>query len=251
MTCCLVVALPGVSLAAADTRTGIEHSEGQLIHDGPDDLRIHVAFGKTVVVPYKYRKMRHLGDGWAVGAGEFVSLQKLLDRLKENGSSQFTQAKRLIQERSQILESVKAEVGIAEEQLLKTIILGAPLGIDVGVWSIGLRDNDPRTNPRIGEYAINWPFEVPLPIQQQKNQELTNNLLSAHATHNTLALVKAVARVVGVANEYSDKVGPLVQVGISVANPEGGYQALYIDDSIVNILALTNAEFLQRAESAG
>jgi hypothetical protein len=43
MTFCFIASLPGLVLAAADTRVGLHHDRGApVIHDGPGDLPIEL-----------------------------------------------------------------------------------------------------------------------------------------------------------------------------------------------------------------
>lgn len=253
MTICLVASLPGVVVAAADTRITLHHSGDQVnTHDGPEDIHISVAsLGRTVVIPYRCRKIRYVGGGWVVVAGEFSSGTLVLDELRQASASKFEEAFEHLRSSQALLETkAQNSTGIEAVQLRETIVLGAALNSGQGVWSLGFSPNDTRTNESVGDYAINFPNDVPAAEKERASREFESELLAAHASQNAIGLVKAAARVIHTAGPFSTSVSSRVQIGVTVADPTGGHVARYFDSTTKEILGFAPANFFPASESA-
>ena len=253
MTVCLVASLPGVVVAAADTRITLHHSGDQVhVHDGPLDLRVDVAsLGRTVVMPYPYRKLRYLGGGWAVVAGEFASGTLVLDELRQATASTFEQARdRLLQARTALEARARESTGVAPAQLRETVVLGAALNSGQGVWSLGLDPSDPRTKASVGDYAVNFPNDVPIAVKEQASRIFEAELLAAHSSQNAIGFVTAAARLIHAAAPFSASVSQRVQIGVTVTDPTGGHVARYFDGSTIEVLGFMPFNFFPASESA-
>lgn len=251
MTICFVVSTPGVVLAAADTRVGVHSDCGLLNTDGPHDLRVDVvSVGRTVTFPYRQRKIRFLGNGsWAVVAGEFASATLLLDELKSASATQFDAAHdHLSLVRQAIEERAIRETGVEVPQLRKTLVLGGSLaGMS---WALGFAPDDPRSNRAPGQRLTNWPMDVPNAVQDQANAAFDTEFLAACQAQNAIGLVHAAARLVGVAAHHSQEASSRAQIGVTVADPRGGYVARYFDDNVGELLRLKPSDLFSSSEVA-
>lgn len=253
MTVCFVAAVPGIVLAAADTRITLHHDRGTPVDDdGPRDLRVDVeSLGRTVVFPYRQRKIRFLGAGWAVVAGEFASGTLLLDELRDAKVARFEQARaHLDQVRYALEERARRETGVQTEQLRQTLVIAADLTETGGAWVLGVNPNDPRSQANPGQFIANTPLDVPEAAWAQAKQLFYDELGASIQARNALGLVKAAARLVGVASKHSKEASARAQIGVTIMDPGVGQVARYFDGPVEDLLRLTPADFFPSSEAA-
>jgi len=251
MTCCIAISINNCSLAAADTRIGLEHDGTRTNHDGPHSLSVDVAsLGRTLTLPYRYRKIRLISDGWAVCAGEFASATSILDLLKQHGAILFTQARGLLVGNEPLLRRVTSETGIAREQLLETVILGAPRGTATAGWTLSLRPGDGRTHRRVDGFSISWPHAVPQKDRTTAEAALRSTLQNSNSSTLPLEYAKAMGRVISVAARFAPDVGPFIQIGETVTAATQGSRSIYFEGLTDELLSLNEPDFKQRCEVA-
>lgn len=247
MTCCLAVSLPNCSIAAADTRIGVQADGRLLFQDGPGDFTLEVAaLGRSVVLPYEYRKIRRIGDGWVVCAGDFATAREVLDRLQNREAILFTHARALFSDHSGLIEAAAAATGIPRDTLGEGVVYGAPFGSAAQAWTLGLRPNDGRTHRRV-PYAINWPHSVPLAERARASGEFSKALARANQDPSALAYAKALALIIDTAARHAPDAGPFIQAGLTMVL-QGVKKRVYFQGLTLDLLAMTEAEFQSLAQ---
>lgn len=245
--------MSGVVVAVADTRVGLTVDEGRLVnHDGPGDLRVHLPppYG-TVDMPYKYRKIRYLGGGWAAVAGEITSASLVLDELRRVSAVSGPEAlAHLVSVRDELEDQVHRTTGVSRDQLQLTVVHGAPLGVPNAAWRIGFADNDARTDLLPKWLAANFPGDLPAGMTESVAACFETEMRLACEAQDAAGLVRAAARVVEVVASHSTQVSRRAQVGVSVADPSGGHVARYFDGDAVVLSRLGADEFLRASEQA-
>lgn len=242
MTCCLAISLPNCSLAAADTRIGLEFDGKQLNHDGPNDLNVEVAaLGRTINLPFAYRKIRPVSDGWAVCAGSQASATEILNLLRSKDAILFTRARALIASDTELIERVASATGLPPAQLRETVVLAAPFGSAAHAWTLGLRHADDRTNRR-ADIAINWPHAVPLAERTRADAELRRVLALPSMQTSAFTYAKALAAIIDTAARHAPDVGPFIQLGQTLIR-NGAKRSIYFQGRTAELLAMTEAQF--------
>lgn len=252
MTCCLAISINNCSLAAADTRIVLHNDLGETSHDGPHPINIEIeSIGKALTIPYTYRKIRKISDGWAVCAGDYVSTTEYLDLLKKHDAILFTQARRVLVGNEALLSKLTLETGIAREQLLKTTIFGAPRGTAATGWTLSLDKADGRTHRKIeGLPAINWPYTVPDKERIAANEALRNTLRHTDSSTTPLAYAKAMGQIISTAAKFAHDVGPFIQIGITHPTNDGKERSIYFEGLTEELLNLNENDFEQRCKIA-
>lgn len=249
MTCCLTISLPNCSLAAADTRIGLEFDGRRLNHDGPNDLNVDVAsLGRTINYPFAYRKIRRVSDGWAVCAGEYSSATEILNLLKSKEAILFTRARSLIASDTGLIERVAYATGIMPDQLRQTVILAAPFGSAAHAWILGLRPGDDRTNRRAG-IAINWPHAVPLAERARADTELRRVLALPDTHTSAFTYARALASLIDIAARHAPDVGPFIQLGQTLVT-NGAKRSIYFQGRTSELLTMSEAQFEKNIQMA-
>lgn len=251
MTCCLAICIPGVAMAAADTRIGLGHDGQRTIHDGPHPFSAEVeSLGRTLYFPYRYRKIRKIGMGWAVCAGDYSSGSAVLDALKGSESMLFTQARAVFKNDAAFFERVQQETGISIAQQMETVVIGAPLGHAANVWTLALRPHDDRTHRSAGKMATNWPESVPLVERQRATDALNKRMTAARPENKYAAYAKAMAEIIAIAGRYADDVGPFIQLGQTHQQATDTPQSIYFEGLCEELLSMSDEEFTLRCEVA-
>jgi hypothetical protein len=252
MTICLVASLSGIVVAVGDTRIGLTVDEGRLLnHDGPEDLQIHLPPHQTIVMPYKYRKIRYLGGGWATVAGEIASASLVLDELRRVSAANGTEAlAHLGAVRDELEDRAFRTTGVSRDQLRLTVVYGAPLGTPNAAWRIGFADNDTRTDVLPKWIAANFPGDLPAGLAKSVTAQFETEIRAACQAHDAIGLVRAAARVVEAVAPHSAQVSGRAQIGVSVADPGGGHVARYFDGDAVLLSRLAPGDFLGASEPA-
>lgn len=251
MTCCLAVCMPGVSVAAADTRIRMHHDGGITAHDGPQDLSFSITSKNTTVLyRYSYRKIRKVADGWVVSAGEALSGTAVLDALKGHQAILFTQARRVLARDPGLFQRITAKTGVQDAQLRETLLIGAPFASDAKVWMLGLRRQDQRSNRRIGEYALNMPIQVPQQIRRIATEQLDDFLRSATTATKPVDYAKALARVIQTAAAHAPDTSALVQFGGTFNGRGGSLESIYFEGACAELSEMTEEVFELRRQTA-
>jgi hypothetical protein len=253
MTVCFVASHPGVVLAAADTRIGFAHPGGVLNHDGPDDLPLEVAsLGRTLVYPYRQRKIRFLGDGgWAVVSGDFATASLFLDELRSASASQFHQAQAHVERVRDSVESrAQRETGIPIEQLRKTLIIGAPCAAADVVWTLASAPNDARTQADPGNYAANRPTDLTDAVWLPAESRFQDEFVAACRGANAMGMVKAAARFLSAVAPHSAEASLRAQIGVTYPDSDRGYIARYFDGVAGELANLGPQDLLSASEPA-
>jgi hypothetical protein len=253
MTICLVASLSGVVVAVADTRIRLALDEGRLeIHDGPGDLQLHLPLPhQTIVMPYKYRKIRYLGCGWATVAGEIAIASLVLDELQRVSAASGTEAlDHLGAVRGELEDRAHRTTGVSRDQLRLAVVHGAPLGTPNAAWRIGLGDSDARTDILPKPLVANFPGDLPAGLAKSIVALFETEIYAACQASDAAGLVRAAARVVETVAPHSAHVSRRAQIGISVADPSGVHVARYFDGDAVVLSKLASDDFLHASEPA-
>lgn len=253
MTFCFIASVPGVVLAAADTRIGLHHDRGApVIHDGPGDIPIELeTLRRTLVIRYRQRKIRFLGTGWAVIAGDLASGSLVLDELHGAKAARFETAQaHLARIRDALEERALSETGVPKTQQRQTLVIGAELSPVGGVWTLGVDPNDPRTKAQQGQFVANTPQDVPAQIQMTAKQAFFDEVGLSCQSGNAMGLVKAAARFVGVVSRHSKEASARAQIGVTIKGPDTEPVARYFDGAVDDLLRLGQADFLTSSEAA-
>lgn len=230
MTFCFVASIPGIVVAAADTRVIVHPERGRPVSvDGPHDFRVEVeSLGRSVVIPYRQRKIRFLGAGWAVAAGAFTSATLLLDELRDAKASSFEMAKvHLDRVRDSLEQRAQRDTGVPVERLRETLVIGGDLSDAGGAWTLAFDSGDPRTHANAGQFVANTPFDVPTSVSQAAEQVFVSELQTAFQTRNAIGLVKAAARRIGVVSQHTKQASSRAQIGVTINDPGVGRVSRY------------------------
>lgn len=253
MTFCFVVSVPGIVIAAADTRITLHYDGGVPVDvDGPNDFHVDVtSLGRTVVFPYRQRKIRFLGAGWAVAAGEYASARLVLQDLSAAKASRFDVAQaHLDRVREALEERARHETGVPTEQLRRTLVIGGDLSEVGTVWMLGFNPNDPRTHPNAGQAVANTPLDVPAAVSQAAEQVFQDELQRSCHERNAIGLVKAAAKRIGMISQHTKEASARAQIGVTIKDPGGGFVARYFDGAVEELLKLGPADFFRSSEAA-
>lgn len=250
MTFCLVLAVPGISLAAADTRVNLIHQgNGPSDNDGPEDFVVSVADrGYQVRIPFRFRKLRPLSRGWITSAGDYLLGKVLLDLLARADTCDAESVIKLLDEAYPLAASqIEQATGFAKEQLSRTALMGAPFIGDPKVWMINFSTAD-KSLPSVGQYCANWPTEVPDEIKAQAIQAFEWQVRSANGARNIAALAKAAVQLIATAQQHSQNVGVYAQVGITVGSPDGMNASYYVEGCSDDLLGLSDGKLEDNME---
>ncbi|KQV45769.1 hypothetical protein ASC95_27535 [Pelomonas sp. Root1217] len=253
MTFCFIASIPGVVVAAADTRVVLHHDLGEpAVHDGPKDLPVGLALlGREAVIPYRQRKIRFLGAGWAVITGEFVSGSLVLDALREAKAARFNLAQSTLDRAREALEArALSEMGVPTAQLRETLVIGAELSPDGGVWTLGVGPDDPRTAANRGVFVANTPLDVPTNVAASAKQVFFNELDLSRRTGDGIRIMKAAAAFIGVVSRHSKEASARAQIGVTIKDPDTHSVSRYFDGAVDDLLSLGTNDFLGSGEAA-
>ena len=251
MTISIAVTLPSWSAVAADTRVRFHHDSQQTVHDGPHPLRLSIERPVTeLVIPYSYRKIRRVADGWVTCAGSLAAATAAMDVLKAESAQHFTSARSALNRASQHIRVSGRILGLAESEHDETILLGAPFGSSTSVWTISLGNVQGRTHRSVGSFAINWPPDVGPAIQDETQAELRRMLAEAAELDSPGGMIRALTRVVEVASGNSIHASELVQVGQSIRSASSEIRHLYWEGPVTGLLNMTDQDLSSHARSA-
>lgn len=254
MTFCFVISTPGLVLAAADTRVVLRDERGvPYVHDGPNDLSVELTkLGREMVIPYRWRKLRFLGGGWAVVAGDLASGSLVLDELRDARAARFEQARAHLSQVSDALEArAVRETGVQPEELRKTLVIGAEY-VDAAssVWTVGMAPSDPRTNANRGQFAANTPVDVPAPAWMAAQQVFYDEIGLSFQRRIGVDFVKAAAKLIGQVSRHTQEASACAQIGVTLKDPGGVLVSRYFDGPVEDLLRIGPHDYLNASEAA-
>lgn len=212
-----------------------------------NDVTISDANDASMVVPYRYRKIRRVGTGWVVCAGSYLPGARLLEVLEAEAPATGTEAQsKLARRLTAELQQITLNTGSSTAALYDSRLLGVShsLGISSS-WVLQLDPQNGVTLTATGDHVVNWPHSVTAAEQDQALARLASDLKSM--SHLADA-VKAGAGVVAVARNAPD-CSSYVQIGITVHNPTAPQvQSFYVQGSIDHLMIMSNEEIMALME---
>ncbi len=243
MTCTVTLALPGLNLTAADTRLNLRSTDGSEVKvDGPDDINLVLKSGASLVLPYHYRKLRRIAEGWMAGTGDFVAVQLVLERLHALGTLEFEQLAHFWEtERDNLRTLARRETGVTGGDLDQTTILIATHAAGPKVLALHFSMASPAI-AAVGNYVITWPPDLQLDVSRLASTNFEQAVNTATDVH---AIVKSAIEVVRTAAQWSWTVGPQVQVGFTTGAGSQGARHFYLSGDASSLAQLSDVR-LQR-----
>ncbi|MGZ4959070.1 MAG: hypothetical protein ACXV7J_07455 [Methylomonas sp.] len=250
MTFCLAFAVPGVSLAVADTRVNVSYDSNVCsFHDGPNDVTVSVEKSKfEIAVPFKMRKIRPADFGWITTAGDYLFGKSVLDGLADRKIDRFENVRQFLDsEREKIKNEVKLMTGFSDEQLNSTIVIGAPFE-SKGVWLYSFNEARVHSSPFFGSYAANWPASVSASVKEQAEMVFKQEIENAIKGNSLTSFIRGAMRIASVASHAAVDVGPLAQVGITVASSKGQKLRCYLQGDSFKIASMNDEQIYDSLE---
>lgn len=247
MTTCFVAQFGPFCLAAADTRFSAEESTDLFpaVWDAAD-LPLTTASGTNHVLPYRFRKIRQLAQGWAVMAGCFVTGQRMLDLLQRERSSSAADSLEILQRGwAAELATLGAMPDVSRAGLYVSRLLGVPANADrTEVWIGQLDETAGYTIAIEPQFAMNWPTAIS-PAQQTEAQAA---FFSSLTSFNHVAdILRTSAVLIGTARTAPDS-SPFAQIGITWQSGEMEFASRYLHGHVDEIAAMANDEIIGRWE---
>ena len=235
MTTSLVLASPNLCLAASDTRLSLSSPYfGNIVTDGPGDYKINVSSRNfETIIPYRMRKISPVGQSWGATAGDFFAGTSALRLLRNCGEAEGNEATRLLlAERNEVLKASRA-VGFPDESSLETRVMLAKLG--GSSWHSMLKDNGFSAHDGPVSYLTNIPPAVGQKAYDQLTANWTDAISAGMKTQNLVLILRATAAFIHGVHEISICTGPRVQIGFTIASPNG-LQRGYLDADASSII---------------
>jgi hypothetical protein len=223
------------------------------IHDGPNDLPVELtALGRTLVIPYRRRKLRFLGSGWAVVAGDLASGSLVLDELRDAKAAGFEPARaRLDQVRDALEARATRETGVQPQELRKTFVIGGEYAdAPSSVWTVGMAPGDQRTSASRGPFAANTPQDVPASVWAAAYQAFHDEVGMSFQRRIGIGFVKAAAKLVAEVSRHTQEASARAQIGVTLKDPAGLLVSRYFDGLAEDLLRLGPNEFMTASEAA-
>lgn len=245
MTFCAVLALPGLSLAIADTRFVVEGNPlGAVHHDGPDDLPPGIIGGQATL-PFHRRKIRMIGRSWATGTGSVLAIQAALDALSAAGTQDGTAARTLVL--GQIDEVLKhgRAAGFSDPHLLETILMCARFARAPAVplpWAFTLAEQAGDAPQAIeSPILINWP----LVLANSDHLAGAEDELNAGLTKSggLPDIVRAFAGALHTSSQHCESCSPIAQIGFTADRGPKGVLSYYVSANAAQLSRCSDAEF--------
>lgn len=244
MTCTVTLALPGLNLTAADTRLNLRSTDGSEVKiDGPGNLVLES--GASLVLPYHYRKLRRIAEGWMAGTGDFVAVKLALERLHALGTLEFERLAHFWEtERDNLRTLARREIGFTGGDLDQTTILIATHAAGPKVLALHFLMASPAI-AAVGNYVITWPPGLQPEVSRLASTNFEQAVNTANTTANVHAIVRSAIEVVRTAAQWSWTVGPQVQVGFTTGAGSQGARHFYLSGDASILAQLSDVE-LQR-----
>jgi len=244
MTFCLALALGDISLVVADTRVNLTHDLGsEANQDGPSDLTISVKNPNyDLTVPFRFRKIRPVSNGWIASAGDYLLGRKILDLIVEHATDSFAPIHQLLRiEYPRLKDEIQRQTDFSDEQVSGTVILGAPFG-QSSAWIISFDQSRAKSDPAVGDYVANWPEAVPIKVQRQARAQFVQELQAARSEGSIPGLARAAVCLVATAAEYANDVGIYSQVGITIGSSLCLKESYYLQGSSRDLLSMSDSQ---------
>lgn len=249
MTFCAVLALPGLSLAVADTRFTFEgDSLGVVRHDGPDDLPFHITdTGYRTTLSFHQRKIRKIGRSWATGTGGVLALRAALDTLSAAKTEDGTAARaRVLGQIDDVLKEGRA-AGLLDQRLLETILMCARFAQAPAVplpWAFTLGEQaDDAPQAIESPILINWPLGIADSDHLADAEDALNDGLTKSG--GLPDIVRAFAGAVHASAQHCESCGPIAQIGFTADRGPKGVLSYYVSANAAELSRCSDAEFDQ------
>jgi len=247
MTACFVVQHRILCLAAADTRLSITNESGHVPTTSDlSDIHISDQVGNSIFVPYRYRKIRRVGRGWAVAAGTFISGKAMLDLLSAEEAFEIERAKHTLQNLAPArLVDLESTIGGACFGSDGSRIIGVSVDeFERGAWVADYGNESGYLVSPVGNFGMNWPSSIPA-LDQDNAQ--TQFFEAVENLDDIGDAIRGAAALIGAARAAPD-CSQNVQIGLTVHDTPTEFHMRYLEGPIDEILSLTNEQIRMRWE---
>ena len=243
MTVCFVKQYGVLCMVAADTRLSIDVGGTELARQDIGDLTVNDQFGNTLVVPYKYRKIRPVGRGWAASAGTFITGSHMLDALQAAQAFEPELAVRTIRAAT---PAYVAEFAQANGDAIYTApIMGVAVADNgEGAWLAELHPETGYSLTQTRDFFSNWPKSIP-DLFQPSFDTFSEALENAK---NIGDAVRAAAAFIGAARACPG-CGPHVQIGFTVHENPDKFRMGYIEGAVDDIIEMSTEVIRSKIEN--
>lgn len=249
MTFCAVLALPGLSLAVADTRFTFEGSQlGVVHHDGPDDLPLRLTdAGFQTTLPFHRRKIRKIGRSWAMGAGGVLALRSALDALSAAGTEDGAAARANVLDHVHALLEEGRAAGLPAQRLLETLLMCARFAqapVTPLPWAFALNEQPGDAPQAIASpILVNWPLGLANSDHLvQAEDELNDGLTTSAGLPD---IVRAFAGAVHASSQHCNSCSAIAQIGFTADRGPKGVLSYYVSANAAQLSHCSDAEFDQ------
>jgi hypothetical protein len=247
MTFCAVLALPGLSLAIADTRFTFEgNTPGVQHHDGPDDLSIDIAgTGHRTTLPFHRRKIQMIGRSWATGTGGVLAVRAALNALSAAKAQDGPAARALVLGRTDELLKDARAASLSHASLLDTILMCARFAQAPAVplpWAFTLTERAGDAPQKIeSPILVNWP----LALADSDQLAGAEDALDAGLTRSggLPDIVRAFAGALHTSSQHGASCGPIAQIGFTADRGPKGVLSYYVSANAAELSRCSDADF--------
>lgn len=247
MTFCAVLALPGLSLAIADTRFTFEGDPlGGVRHDGPDDLPIEIAgTGHRITLPFHRRKIQMIGRSWATGTGSVLALRAALNALSAAAAQGGAAARALVLGQTDEMRKDARAAGLSDASLPDTILMCAHFAQAPAVplpWAFTLAEQAGGAPQKIeSPILVNWP----LALANSDQLAGAEDALDAGLTRSggLPDIVRAFAGALHTSSQHGQSCGPIAQIGFTADRGPKGVLSYYLSANAAQLSRCSDAEF--------
>lgn len=249
MTFCAVLALPGLSLAVADTRFTFEGAQaGAAHHDGPDDLLLPLTdAGLQTTLPFHARKIRKIGRSWATGAGGALEIRAALDALSAAGTEDGAVARMNVLNHVQALREEGRAAGLPAQRLLETLLMCARFAQAPATplpWAFALNEQPADAPQAIASpILINWPLGLADSDHLARAEDELNDGLTKSA--GLPDIVRAFAGAVHASSQHCDSCSATAQIGFTADRGPKGVLSYYVSANAAQLSRCSDAAFDQ------
>jgi hypothetical protein len=241
MTVCFVAQVGPICVAAADTRISgaLVGSLPALIWDSAD-MPVTASTGESVVVPYRFRKIRQIGRGWAVTAGSHKNGSRVLDMLCKAAAFGSDQAADILERAAANTTAEMASLSMTEND--QSSVMGASVCADGrGVWYAKSDDIGRYAVFDNAQFAISWPRTIAPELGAAASETFKHSLANVNGM---FGVVRSAVKLIGAARDAPD-CSPVAQVGITWLADDGDYQTRYIADNVDELASATDDHIRQ------
>jgi hypothetical protein len=149
-------------------------------------------------------------------------------------------------ERPQLMTQLIRETGFSEDQLNQTVVMGAPPAGEV--WALAFSAAEARTQAALGQFAVNWPNEVPIVVRQTADAQFRHEVEAAFTAASVPQLMRAAAKTIAQASAHASDTSGYVQVGVTA--PAWMSKSLYIESEASVLLSMSDSDVRGAAKPA-